>query len=131
MIRLTSIVLLTLPILIACEPSERGHAQILGGQLKYLYTRWSKEGYPTDFQPTNFITAISDRNSKPPVFFVFTNVISIDGTPYHCRFGVRSTTGTRFYRGGVLAITDEGLIAWIGDDGKVVLAPDTKNWSSR
>jgi len=128
---LIAVVLFLVAAVVGCEPTERTHARTLGGQLRYLYQQWSKEGRPASFQLTNYITSISDTNSTPDRFIVFTNTVSTEGSVYHCRFAVRSSPGGRFWKPGVLAISDEGVLLWIADDGKIVVAPDTKEWSSK
>lgn len=35
----------------------------------------------------------------------------------------------RFVEPGVLTITDEAVLLRLGENGKVVIAPDTKQWS--
>ena len=114
---------------VGCEPTERTHARILGGQLKYLYQEWSKQGGPTVFEPTNYIYNVSSTYGTKYQFFVFTNTVNVKPDVFHCRFAVRDPT--RFYKPGVVAITDEGVLLWIGDDGKIIVAPDTKDWSSK
>lgn len=115
--------------LIGCEPPEKTHASILAGQLRYLYQEWLKQGGPETFQPTNYIYSMSSTYGAKYQFVVFTNTVISNGIQYHCHFAKRDPT--RFKKPGVIAIADEGVILWVGDDGKIVVAPETKNWSSR
>lgn len=108
-----------------CEPDEQYHARILGGRLRGLYLDWSKKGRPEDFVTTNYFYNVGSSNQ----YFWFTNTVTVQNNQLHCRFAIRDPR--RFQGPGLLAITDEGVLLWVGDDGKVVLAPDTKNWSSR
>ncbi len=110
---------------IGCEPEEQYHARILGGQLKILDQHWREQGRPAVFVVTNYVYIVGSTNQ----YYMFTNKVDVKGVSYHCRFGVRDPD--RFQKPGVLAISDEGVLLWIGDDGKIDVAPDTKGWSSK
>jgi len=105
--------------LTGCHREDTAHAQSLAPGLKILYKTWVAEGRPTEFNPTNYIKSSSDE------FFVFTNTVQANGQAYHCRFAVRSPN--RFGTNGVLAITDEQVILWVGaSSNDIIVAPETK-----
>ena len=112
----------------SCEPTEKTHARILGGTLRYVYSEWKTQGSPSSFEPTNYVRSVSSNYGSKYQVFVFTNTVSVKPNEFHCRFAMRAPD--RFYKTGLVAITDEGLLLWIGDDGKIIVAPDVKNWSS-
>lgn len=112
-----------------CGPTEQTHARAVGGLLKRVYGQWEKQGRPPQFDPTNYVYTLSTTYGKTNQCFVFTNTVKAEGVVYHCRFGIRDET--RFFASGVVAIADGGVLLWVGDDGKVVVAPDTKDWSSK
>ena len=111
--------------LIGCEEDEQYHARILGGRLRDLYRHWTQEGRPTVFVTTNYFYNVRTTNQ----YFMFTNTVTVQSLLYHCRFAIRDPD--RFQAPGVLAIADEGVILWLGDGGQIVVAPDTKPWSSQ
>ncbi|HXR06284.1 MAG TPA: hypothetical protein VN765_03080 [Candidatus Acidoferrum sp.] len=119
------IAVLLLATVIGCEQEEQYHARILGGRLRDLYRYWSEQGRPTVFVATNFIYNVGTTNQ----YFFFTNQVDAEGVLYHCRFAIRDPN--RFQKPGVLTITDEGVVLWVGDNKKAVVAPDTKHWSSK
>ena len=116
-------------VVIGCEPSEKAHARTLGGTLRYVYGEWVKQGRPEAFEPTNYTTHISSTSGTKYQVFVFTNTVTVKPDVFHCHFAVRDPS--RFYKPGLVAITDEGVLLWVGDDGKIVVAPDKKEWSSK
>lgn len=127
LIVLSTAVLLTV-VVIGCSPSEKTHARIVSGDLRYLYREWVKDGRPDNFEPTNYIFDVSSTYGTSNQYFVFTNTVSAEGTRFHCRFARRDAT--RFHKPGIMAISDEGVVLWIAADGMIVVAPETKNWSS-
>jgi hypothetical protein len=62
------------------------------------------------------------RFAKPlGTYFNFTNTVSAGGRDYKCLFGARRED----WPPGILAITEDGIILWVGDqDGKVALSPE-------
>jgi hypothetical protein len=112
-----------------CGPTEQTHARAVGGLLKSVYGEWLKQGRPTQFEPTNCVYTLSTSYGKTNQCFVFTNTVVAEGSLYHCRFAIRDET--RFIAHGVIAVADGGVLLWVGDDGKIIVAPDTKNWSSK
>jgi len=118
------IVVLLFVMVSGCEPDEEYHARILGGRLRGLQERWHESGQAADFMPTNYF-----YNHGTNQYCFFTNQVIGDGVSYKCRFGIRDPD--RFPKPGILAITEDGVLLWIGDNGKIVVAPDTKRWSSK
>ncbi len=84
------------------------------GVLAPLVSDWERQGKPTNMAlmilPSNYGSSYE--------LFVFTNTILIGGTNYRCLFGLRSA---RFARDGVLAITPEKVVLWIGTGDQEVL----------
>jgi hypothetical protein len=81
------------------------------------YDYWLSHGRPTDFQPYP-VTGTTTND-----VFVYTNIIKTKSAVFHCRIGARRPT---WWPAGILAITDEGLVIFIGDkDGKVTISPET------
>jgi hypothetical protein len=113
-----------------CEPdSEHYHAQMLGGNLRTVYYSWTRNGRPQSVEPTNYLFSISSVSGTKYQVFVFTNQLRVDGVSYHCRFAIREPN--LFRSPGVLAITDEEVLFWIADDGKIDKSPDSnRRWSS-
>lgn len=102
---------------VGCSPNEATHSRVLAGRLRSLYQDWARDGRPENVDTDNYITASKDD------YLVFTNVVAVGTNLFHCRFAVRSPG--RFARPGVLAISDEGVILWVGDKGgDVIVAPD-------
>jgi hypothetical protein len=62
------------------------------------------------------------RFARPPgAYFDLTNTISAGGRAYKCLFGTRRED----WPPGILAITEEGVILWIHDEGgKVTTSPE-------
>lgn len=103
---------------IGCEPDEEYHARILGGRLRALQKRSREAAHDVAFQPTNYYYNVGTTNQ----YFVFTNQISVGGVQYKCQFGIRDPR--RFQKPGILAITEDGVLLWISDEGKIVVGPD-------
>ena len=104
--------------MIGCERSDTKHARALAPTLRHLYQSWASDGRPESVDTAKYITSSSD------IYTAFTNVVTVASNVYHCRFGVRSPN--RFSTPGVLAITDEGVILWVGEKaGDVIVAPET------
>ena len=94
----------------------RDYLSLGTGTLNVLVLKWKKQGEPTNSVLTNLLTGF--RTLKP---FVFTNTVSIAGTNYHCLFGLRDS---RFQEDGVLAITPDRSVIWVGPSGnKFIWAP--------
>jgi hypothetical protein len=109
-----------------CGPGdEQYHAQILGGRLRSLYDRWDQAGRPTDFEPTNYYYVGHTTNQ----YHTFTNEVHVGGKSYRCRFAIADPS--RFQTPGVLAIAEGRVLLWIGEDGKIVVAPDSTKFSTR
>jgi len=89
-----------------------------------VYKEWENEGRPSEFNATNYFYVGYTTNQ---VFF-FTNRITIEGTEYHCRFALRSD---RFEMPGFIVLTDEGVLLWLGDNGKTFVSPDKGGFSNR
>lgn len=106
-----------------CEPDEHYHGRMLGGHLKYIYEQWKGQGCPAVFEPTNYFYVVGTTNQ----YFIFTNKVDVQGVPYHSRFAIRDPN--RFRKPGVLVISDEMKILWIGDDGKNAIVDTNKWWS--
>ena len=115
-------VLLSL-LMAGCEPDAAYHARSLGGQLRTLYAKWQSEGCPADFNITNHFY-VGGTNQA----FFLTNKVRIDGSSYNCRFAIRSPL--RFERLGLLVLTDQGVLLWLGEDGTMVVSPDKSRVSS-
>lgn len=116
----TVLFLLTL----GCEPDDQYHARSLGGQLRTLYAKWQSQGRPGEFEITNHFYIGHTTNQA----FFFTNAVSVEGVRYTCRFAIRSPD--RFRSPGLLVLTDQGVLLWLGDDGKVVAVPDIRGLQS-
>jgi hypothetical protein len=110
--------------MVGCEPEEQYHARMLGGQLRSLNNRWNENGRPTDFVVTNYIYVGWTTNQ----FCIFTNKVRVKNELFQCRFGIRDPAG--IVKSGVLAITEKNTLLWLGDDGKIVVNPDQRRWSS-
>lgn len=121
----TFVALLFFSMVFGCESDEQYHTRILSGRLKWVYKEWQKDGHPSNFEPTNYLYNVGTTNQ----YYIFTKPLFANGVLYHCRFAIRDPN--RFRRSGILAITDEGAILWVGDDGKINVAQDTKDWSSK
>jgi hypothetical protein len=105
--------------LTGCQSDDVTHARALSPNLRILYDAWRKEGRPAAFAIDRYLSPSRDN------YFVFTNSVAVAGSTYHCRFAVRSPS--RFSRPGVLAITDEQVILWIGDSpNDLIASPETK-----
>jgi len=105
--------------MIGCERSDTKQARILAPRLRHLYQSWAADGRPDPIDTAKYITSSTDR------YHVFTNVVTVASNVFHCRFAVRAAS--RFTTPGVLAITDERVILWVGDNsGEVTVAPETK-----
>lgn len=105
-------------LLAGCEADDQYHARSLGSQLRALSAKWERDGFPTEFNITNnFYTG----HTTNQVFF-FTNQITLQGTNYRCQLAVRSPE--RFRPPGLLAVTDRGVLLWLGDDGRSVVSPE-------
>src|SRR5271155_478895 len=104
--RLLGIVGLLFLVAVGCETTngtdDTTQAQIMSGQLKYLYGEWLKAGKPSVFETSKYIT------SNTAQFLEYTNVVAVDTIRYSCRFAVRSPG--RFSKSGVVAITDNGVL---------------------
>ena len=109
------ILLLALAGCLSTAPTDKTHAFVLSGQLKYLYGEWLKAGKPNAFKTSDYIT------SNTAQFFEYTNTITFGTNTYHCRFAVRSPS--RFSKPGIIAITDERTFFWIGNDHTIVIDP--------
>jgi hypothetical protein len=114
MVRLIGIVVVLCVLLVGCT-DDRTHAQIMSGDLRYLYGEWLKAGKPGTFETSNYIAATQSR------YMEFTNSLAVGAVTYHCRFAVRSPG--RFSKPGVVAITDSGMLFWVGDDHTVIPNP--------
>jgi hypothetical protein len=107
-----------LSFVLGCEPDEQYHARILGGQLRTLYEKWQSQGRPVGFEITNHYYVMHTTNQA----FFLTNTVSVEGARYTCRLAIRDPS--RFRPSGLLVLTDQGVLLWLGDDGKVVVSPD-------
>lgn len=101
-------------VFIGCTDSDTHEALSLGAELKVLYATWVKDGRP---EVTNVNKYISSNRAT---FFVYTNKVQIGTNVYHCRFGARSSN---FRRNGLLTISDEKVLIWVGNDGSVIVNP--------
>ena len=101
----------------ACEDSDTTEAFHAGEGLKTLYMQWSQDGRPMPPNTGKYI------RSNLRHFFNYTNTINAGTNVFHCRFGA---TSEQFRRHGILAITDEHVLIWIGEDKKVVVSPESK-----
>ena len=111
-------------VISGCEPDEQYHARMLGGELRSLNKRWNEAGRPADFVVTNYIFVGWTTNQ----FSFFTNNVRVKHESFQCRFGIRDPAGIA--KPGILAITDNNTLLWLGDDGKIVVNPDKRRWSS-
>jgi hypothetical protein len=84
------------------------------GVLAPLVSDWEWQGKPTNMA---LMVLPSDHGSAYEPF-VFTNTIQIRGTNYHCLFALRSA---RFAYDGMLAITGERVVLWVGTGDAEVL----------
>lgn len=98
-----------------CVDSDNREATLLGTDLKSLYRAWLRDGRPEPVDTSKYIW------SNARQYFTHTNVVNLGSNVFHCRFGARSTN---FRRQGILAITDEQVLLWLSDDGKVVVSPE-------
>jgi hypothetical protein len=121
---LFGILVIACVIITGCEPEEQYHARMLGGQLRSLYRKWNDGGRSSEFVVTNHIYVGWTTNQ----FFLYTNKAYANGEQYQCRFAIRDST--RFVKPGLLAITDDNVLLWIGDNGTIVVNPDARRWSS-
>ncbi len=121
--RLSLLPLLFLLVAGCTESGEQYHAREVGGSLRYLYAKWEELGRPEGFVITNYFYIGHTTNQA----FFFTNRVRLDGLEYDCRFAIRSPE--RFHRPGTIALTDEGILLWLGDDGTKFASPD-KRWFS-
>jgi len=102
-------------LLIGCEDSDTTEAVYLKADLNTLYRAWVRDGQPQSVDTSKYIS--SNRRQ----YFVHTNVLDFGSNVFHCRFGARSAN---FRRQGILAITDEQVLLWFSDDGKIVVSPE-------
>jgi hypothetical protein len=123
-----STVLLAL-LLAGCEPTEQENAKTLGNDLRLLYNTWTNQGRPAKFDVAKYVYMTSHSGDPTNAYYACTNNITVQGSLYRCLFAVRNDN--RFYKPGIVAIADGGTLLWVGDDGKIVVAPDTKPWSSK
>ena len=102
--------------LFGCMNKSHEHVVIMATGLQNLNQYWEEHGQPKEFEPTNVM------KSSWEVYSVFTNDFRVANNVYHCRFAARS----KLVRiPGTLAITDKGVLLWIGDkDGRVVVSPE-------
>ena len=122
---LSLLIFLCLGVLGCSESGEQYHAREVGGDLRFLYAEWEQEGRSPSFNITNHLYIGHTTNQ---VYF-FTNRLSAGGVLYHGRFALRSPV--RFTEPGIMVLTDQGVLLWLADDGKVFVSPDKKWFSSR
>lgn len=101
-----------------CTDSDTSEALSLGADLKVLYGNWVKDGRPQLVDVEAYIS--SNRRQ----FFVYTNVVQVGSNYFHCRFGARSQN---FRRKGMLVISDEQVLLWIGDQKNEIIVDPQKN----
>jgi hypothetical protein len=101
-----------------CMDSDTSEALSLGADLKVLYGNWVKDGRP---QLADVDAYISSNRRQ---FFTYTNVVQVGSNYFHCRFSARSQN---FRRKGVLVISDEQVLLWIGDqNNEIIVDPQKK-----
>jgi hypothetical protein len=105
--------------LVSCEDSDTVEAIYYKADLKGIYMAWVRDGKPSSINITNYVGS----NSSGSSFFACTNAVVAGTNVFHCRFACRSPV---FRRKGVIAISDEQVLLWIGDDSKIVVSPETK-----
>ena len=102
-------------LIIGCEDSDTTEAVYLKADLNSLYRAWVRDGRPQAVDTRKYIS--SNRRQ----YFVHTNVVDLGTNVLHCRFGARSAN---LRRKGVFAITDEEVLIWIPDAGKIIVSPE-------
>ena len=101
-----------------CVDSDTSEALSLGADLKVLYGKWVEDGRPQLVDVDGYISSNRRR------FFVYTNVVQVGSNYFHCEFGARSQN---FRRKGMLVITDEKVLLWIGDKDNEIIVDPQKN----
>ena len=101
-------------LLFGCVDSDSRQATLVGMQLEGLYRAWVRDGRPDSVDTSRYITSSSS------LYFVHTNIIKLGTNQFHSRFAARSSN---FRRQGILVITDEQILLWVSDDGKVIVSP--------
>lgn len=103
----------------SCQWNSRSRAILLGGYLRNLnQSQFGADEY-SKLVSTNYIYF-------GETIQLYTNQIVFNRTNYNCHLAIKNSR--HFFRTGLLTITDKGLLLWIGDNGKIVVAPDKKNW---
>lgn len=85
--------------------------------MQLLYQTWVDAGRPSHYDPNEGFAM------SPGLYSNFTNILSVNGKTYHCRFAFRPKK--EYAPPGLLVITDEKVVLWIRDrDGKIFLSPE-------
>ena len=105
-------------VVVGCDKTESTEPVVnMAVGLDTIRDIWAKLGQPSNFDPTNLVLSSVEH------FYTYTNVVSLAGKDYHCRFAVRSKL---IHTSGAMAITVDGVCLWIYDkDGKVIVSPQT------
>ena len=101
-----------------CMDSDTSEALSLGADLKVIYEKWIKDGRPQLVDVDAYIS------SNRRYFFVYKNIIQVGPNYFHCEFGARSQN---FRRKGMLVISDEQVLLWIGDQNNEIIVNPQKN----
>ena len=85
--------------------------------LVQLLSDWDKAGQPSNQEVANLIAKYESpyKSYKP---YLFTNVVQVDGTNYHCLFGMRDSW---FAENETLAVTDQGIVILINSEGSQIV----------
>jgi hypothetical protein len=124
--RLTSIIALcVLPVIIICavlvvKANRASHKRAIVNDtvtLMQILSDWDKAGQLSAHDVTNFIAKYESpyKSYKP---YLFTNVVQVDGTNYHCLFGMRDSW---FAENETLAVTDQGVVVLIDRERKQII----------
>ena len=109
--------LLLLPVLLLSCSQRHFPGSYLRTQVSVLESyreEWIKQNRSSTFDVSHFA-------GPQGACFAFTNTVSFRGRPYKCLFGARRAD----WPPGVLAITEDGFILWIHDQGgEVTFAPE-------
>lgn len=85
--------------------------------LVQLLSDWDKAGQPSNQDVTNLIAKYeSPYKSYRP--YIFTNVVQVGGTNYHCLFGMRDSW---FANNETLVVTPEGVVILINRGGNRIV----------
>ena len=91
---------------VGCTRENTEQLAILATELKAIQSNWVANGRPSNFAPSKVVRSTTEQFSN------YTNIMSIDGRTYHCRFAGRSSL---LRSKGFLVLTEEGQFVWIDD----------------